>query len=150
MANTKLFTKSMGTQHKTDIAQGNTHWLDSSVQDAVLFSMFLINSFQDLCELQNRCSKLYRAPVIYILLNKGKNFLFICNQHSFVSKHLMREDGSAHLQIHHLLHITEYPIMPILPKKWLAQSVGSQTELTISWCTQNTNLGAPDNQNSVW
>lgn len=58
MANTKLFTKSMGTQHKTDVAQGNTHWLDSHVQDAVLFYAFLINSFQDLCELQSRCTEL--------------------------------------------------------------------------------------------
>lgn len=34
--------------------------------------MLLINSFQDLCELQNRCSKLYWAPVNYIVLNKEK------------------------------------------------------------------------------
>lgn len=61
----------------------------------------------------------------------------------------MREDGSAYLQIHHLLHIIEYPVMPILTKKQLAQSVSSQTEPTISWCTQNAKLGTPDNQNSV-
>lgn len=33
--------------------------------------MFLINSFQDLCELQNRYNQ---APVVYIVLNKEKKF----------------------------------------------------------------------------
>lgn len=61
----------------------------------------------------------------------------------------MREDGWAHLQIHHLLHIIDSPIMPMLTKKQQAQSVSSQAELTISWGAQNTNLGTPDNHSTV-
>ena len=148
MANIKMFTKSMGTQHKTDIAQGNSYWLDSRVvQDTVLFSTFLISSFQAFCEVQNRGNW---APVIYIVLNKKKRIVLTWNRNSFVSKCLMREDASVHLPIHHLLHINEYPIMPILTKKQLTESVNAQTELLLSPCIHNTKPSPPGNRNSVW
>lgn len=108
--------------------------------------MFLSSSFQDLRELQNRCNW---APVIYIVLTKKKRILLTWNRNSFVSKCLMREDGAVRLHIHHLLHTNEYPIMPILTKKQLAESVSTQTELALSPCIHNTKASAPGNRNSV-
>lgn len=44
----------------------------------------------------------------------------------------MKEDGSVRLHIYHLLHINEYPIMPILTKNELTESVSTQPELPLS------------------